>query len=97
MTVYPILGRILSHGYLVAGHLPVRIALPTLIGMLLGPKKIAYKILVEAFLDYISAAERAVFKEALAHGTEGRFSASILSNPFECSVTLWLQTASNPK
>lgn len=77
MTIYPILGRILSHGYLVAGHMPVRIALPTLLNMLLGPKNVSPKILIEAFLDYISAAERAVFKEALSYGKECRFPSSI--------------------
>ncbi len=66
MAVYPILGRILSHGYLVTGFLPVQIALPTLINMLLGPRKVSFQILSEAFLDYISRAERAVFKDALS-------------------------------
>lgn len=76
MKIYPILGRILSHGYLVAGHLPVRIALPTLINMLLGPKNVSSQILLEAFLDYISDAERAVFKEALLNKGD-RFPCSI--------------------
>ena len=61
MTIFPILGRILSHGYLVAGHLPVRISLPALINMLLGPKQVT-QILLESFLDYISGTERRVFK-----------------------------------
>lgn len=65
MTDFMILGRILSHGYLVSGHLPVRIALPTLINMVLGPTKIPAQILLNAFLDYISSAERAIFKDAL--------------------------------
>ena len=77
MSIYPILGRIISHGYLVAGHLPVRIALPTLINMLLGPKTVSCQILLEAFLDYISAHERAVFKEALTYDIDGKFSSTI--------------------
>ena len=67
MTIFPILGRILSHGYLVAGHLPVRISLPTLINMLLGPKQVSSQILLESFLDYISSTEIRVFKEALSY------------------------------
>ena len=37
MSLFPILGKIISHGYLSSGYLPVRIALPSLIGFLLGP------------------------------------------------------------
>lgn len=37
MSIFPILGRIISHGYLACGVLPVCIALPTLITMVLGP------------------------------------------------------------
>ena len=36
-TDLKIIGRILSHGYLYAGFLPTRVALPALMGMLLGP------------------------------------------------------------
>ena len=53
-TVFPVLGRILSHGYLVTGFLPIRIALPTLIGMLLGPGRVIPSDMVEGeFLDYL--------------------------------------------
>jgi hypothetical protein len=62
---YAVFGRILSHGYLVSGHLPVRIVLPTLINMILGPTQIPKQILLNAFVDYISATERVTFKEAL--------------------------------
>ena len=37
MGIFPILGKIISHGYLASGYLPVRISLPSLIAMLLGP------------------------------------------------------------
>ena len=77
MTIFPILGRILSHGYLVAGHLPVRISLPTLINMLLGPKQVSSQILLESFLDYISGTERRVFKEALSYQQDDRFPSNI--------------------
>ena len=58
--------RIISHGYLVTGHFPVRIALPTLLNMLLGPQNVPTHILLEAFLDFVSSHERVVFKQALA-------------------------------
>ena len=66
MSVLPILGRILSHGYLVAEFLPLRIALPTLTAMLLGPSTpIATNVVLESFLDFISNVERTTFKRAL--------------------------------
>ena len=63
MSVFPILG----HGYLVAGILPTRIALPTLISMLLGAATtVAVDTLLDTFLDFISASERQTFKLALS-------------------------------
>lgn len=64
-TIFPVLGRILSHGYLVTGFLPIRIALPTLIGMLLGLGRLIPSDIVEdAFLDYLCCVERETIKEA---------------------------------
>ena len=71
MSIFPIIGRILSHGYLVAGVLPIRIALPTLTCMLLGPTAVITRdVLLDTFLDFISATERAVFKRALLFEAE---------------------------
>ena len=36
MSTFPMLGKILSHRYFIAGFLPLRIAFPTLATMLLG-------------------------------------------------------------
>ena len=48
------------------GFLPVRIALPSLVGILCGPgTAVPQSILRDAFLDYISNVERLFFKEAL--------------------------------
>lgn len=46
LSVFPILGRILSHGYLATGVLPVHIAFPSLAGMLLGPCRIDEDIIL---------------------------------------------------
>ena len=35
--ILSILGGVISHGFLVSGYLPFRVALPTLVGMLLRP------------------------------------------------------------
>jgi len=68
MSVFTIIGCILSHGYLVSGVLPVCIALPTLICMLLGPgTSVSDKILLNTFLDFISTCERSTLNSALAY------------------------------
>ena len=69
MNTFTVIGRILSHGYMVSGTLPIRIALPTLICMLLGPaaaSSISDKVLLNTFLDFISTYERSTLKLALA-------------------------------
>ena len=63
-SLLPVVGSIMSHAY--SGFLPVRIALPFIIRIFCGPvATIPQPILCEAFLDYISATERAIFKDAL--------------------------------
>ncbi len=66
-SLLPILGRMLSHAYLVSGFLPVRVALPCLLKILCGPcVDVPQSLLRDAFLDYISATERVLFKDALS-------------------------------
>ncbi len=65
MKVLPIIGRILSHGYIASGFLPVRIAFPTLACLLLGPTvSISDGILLDTFPDCLSAHEAKVIREA---------------------------------
>jgi len=67
ISLFPVLGKIISHCYLVSGMLPVRIALPTLMCILKGPlTSVPDSDLTEAFLDYITIEERHTFKSALA-------------------------------
>lgn len=66
LTTFPLLGRILSHGYLVTGFLPVRIALPTLLSILLGPtEEVQPDILINALIDFVTDDERKTIREAL--------------------------------
>ena len=66
LSALPILGSVLSHGYLVARYLPLRIAFPTLAGMLLGPGTCYQnEHLMSAFIDGISSTEAALLKECL--------------------------------
>lgn len=79
MSYYPILGRIISHGYLATGVLPDRIALPTLIALCNGPDAmIPQEIMMDAFMDYISATERQVLKQALQAIHSSHFPSTIL-------------------
>lgn len=66
MRVFPILGKIISHGYLVSGSLPVRISLPSLLEMLLGSGiDIPRSFMLDALMDYLSANEREKLMSAL--------------------------------
>lgn len=72
LSYYPILGRIISHGYLATGILPDRIALPTLLVVLFGPDVcISTTIMMDAFMDYISSTERQTLKSALKFASSG--------------------------
>ena len=67
MSVLPLLGKILSHGYLACGFLPLRIAFPALAGMLLGPTiTTPPSILVSSFIDSLSTYEATLLKDGLA-------------------------------
>ena len=79
LSIFPILGRIISHGYLACSFLPVKIALPSLISMVLGPTlAIPSNIIVESFTDYVSDLERQMLKAALASSTP--FSSALTSD-----------------
>ena len=78
MTVLPIIGRVLSHGYLVAGDFPLRVALPTLTAFLLGPSvSVSAEVLLDTFMDYVSALERITFKRALSYANKDSFPSSL--------------------
>ena len=76
MLSLPKLGTILSHGYLVSGFLPTRIAFPALANILLGlAVKLPSTILVETFASSLSSYEAGLIKESLA-SSSGAFSKS---------------------
>ena len=60
-SAWPVLGGILSHAYLACGFLPVRVALPCLVGILCGLSVVVPpEGLCMAFLDYIFATESSI-------------------------------------
>lgn len=74
LTHFNILGKIVSHGYLVTGILPIRVALPTLICILLGSSVIISKdLLLDSFLDYISNVEKNTLQEAVSFSKKNWF------------------------
>ena len=67
MSVFHILGTILSHGYLFCNMLPTRIVFPCVAAILLGVGvKIPQKILLNSFVDYLSLVEQMVLKECFS-------------------------------
>lgn len=81
MNKFPILGKIISHGYLVCGHLPLRIAFPVIASSLLGPHvKIPDEIILESFVDYLVQYEGQTLKKAFqAAAVSSKFSQQLSS------------------
>ena len=67
------LGTIVSHGFLVAGFLPVRVAFPDLVSIVLGPDvTVSDTIILESFIDYINMYESSLLRTAIAEAKVGR-------------------------
>ena len=70
ISIFSTIGRIISHAYLACSVLPVGIALPSLICMVLGPTiSIPSSIIVQSFADYVSDVECRTLKAALDSST----------------------------
>ena len=65
MEKFPLLGIVISHGYIACGFLPARIAFPSLAAVLLEPAtKVSNKIIVELFIDFLVTYDGEVLKVA---------------------------------
>lgn len=85
MSVFPTLGTIMSHAYLVSGVLPDRVAFPYLAAALLGMQiSIDAWILEEAFVSCLSTHEAAVLREAIG------FKGQTFPSSLQSEVTLIL-------
>ena len=73
LSSLPVLGKILSYGYLCTGFLPTKIYFPSLAAMLLGllgpGVTIERNVLVESFLDFLSYVDRSILHEAMQIST----------------------------
>ena len=67
LSTLTLLGSVLSHGYMVCGYLPIRIAFPVIAAILLGPEtKINDTILLDSLIDYVSSYEASILREAVS-------------------------------
>lgn len=67
-----VIGTMISHMYLAAGFLPVRIAFPSLASMILGPNvAIPDEFMVEAFIENLSPHERECMRSAVKISNDG--------------------------
>ena len=57
LSLLPVIGKIISHGYLSSGFLPVKMAFPTLASLLLQSSEIDDDILMSTFIHAVSAVE----------------------------------------
>lgn len=68
----PTFGTIVSHAYLVAGILPVKIAFPSLCGMLLqNANSIPDEVLIQSFVDSLNCHEASIVRKAASVVREG--------------------------
>ena len=81
MATFPILGTVLSHGFMVCGYLPVRIAFPVLAAALCGPAvHIPDLIIIESFIDYLTTHESSILRSAIEQKSFSRQTQSQLIN-----------------
>lgn len=79
LGAFPILGKILSHGYISCGFLPVHISFPILAAVLLGPDvSIEDKILLKSFIEHLNYHDASIVKRAFEPTKE--FSQELLSS-----------------
>lgn len=66
MAQFTTLGKIISHGYLVSGVLPLQIAFPTLAGILLGAGvEVDSEVLISSFANSLNPIEAQLVKDCL--------------------------------
>lgn len=65
MASFPILGTVLSHGFMVCGCLPVRVAFPVLAAALCGPSVHISDAVIESFIDYLITHESSFLRNSI--------------------------------
>mgnify|MGYP003461418041 FL=1 len=66
MAVHRLHGTILSHGFMVCGFLPIRVAFPVLAAVFFGPEvEVPDSIILDSFIDYLATYESSFISQAL--------------------------------
>ena len=66
MSLFIVLGTVMMHRFMSSGFRPVRVALPVVAGVFLGPSvNNPDQLLLDTFMDYLSIHDRSIFQEAL--------------------------------
>ena len=64
MAKLPVLGAIMSHGFLACSFLPIQLAFPVIAAILLGPSvPLPDAIVMDCFVDYVSSYESEILKK----------------------------------
>ena len=80
MSIWPIMGTVISHAYLACGILPIRIAFPCISAILLPPGgQLPQNVMVEAFVDCLNHHDASIFNDAFKCGNK-MFSSSVQTN-----------------
>ena len=81
MSVFPILGKILSHGYIACAFLPVHISFLVIAASLLGPDvQISDSILCKSFITYLSFHDAGILRDAFGQLESTSFSSHLQSS-----------------
>ena len=81
MTAFPLLGKILSHGYIACGFLPVHISFPVIVASLLGPDaQISDGVLCRSFITFRSCHDACILKNAFIECGSESFSSGLQSD-----------------
>ena len=99
MAILPIIGKIISHGYLASGFLPARIAVPSLIGILLSAcMDLPHNTLLDALMDYVSSNERRKLQSTLTYKeTESKFPETLKGELISILSRLGCRVVPTPK
>ncbi len=80
MSALPVIGTILSHGYIVSGFLPIHVSFPVLAAILLGPTvALEDSLLCESFINHLNYHDACILKEAFRERGEKKFSPEVHS------------------
>ena len=80
LAALPVIGTILSHGYIACGFLPVHMSFPVMVSILKGPTvQIEESVICESFINFLCYHDASVLKEAFLQLGQKKFSQKVES------------------